>query len=230
MDSAVNDAMVRPRCRTRALVPEQRDRACRPWRVGQLPMLAHVRRESRLRSLEHAAARDKWIGCGLISLSSSGPCQAAGGAPVEPCTHGSTIRQPPSAQAVPRSRPCPVSARHGSGAAGARCTTKQRNTHSTESRVIRYRWHPWFDREVWIHRTRVGEALAVARCGHDKPRPWPICHFSHLGPVVLGTSDFPRLSWGDLEWLQRPSSRALRAIDRQSHPYTLRGWQCNAEQ
>lgn len=41
----------------------------------------------------------------------------------------------------------------GFSEAGDGCTSHQRNTHSTESRVVRYRWHPWFDQEVWIHRT-----------------------------------------------------------------------------
>jgi hypothetical protein len=39
--------------------------------------------------------------------------------------------------------------------------------HSTESRFVRYRWHPWFDREVWVHQarrdSRPGEPLV--RCG-----------------------------------------------------------------
>lgn len=39
-----------------------------------------IRMESRLRWFEHEVARVKWIGCGLIFLS-SGPCQAAGGGP-----------------------------------------------------------------------------------------------------------------------------------------------------
>ena len=45
--------------------------------------------------------------------------------------------------------------------AASGCTSHQRNTHSNESRVVRYPWHPWFDQEVWIHRTRAGETLPV---------------------------------------------------------------------
>jgi hypothetical protein len=35
----------------------------------------------------------------------------------------------------------------------------------TESQVVRYRWHPRFEREVWIHCTRVREGIGVVRCG-----------------------------------------------------------------
>src|SRR6516165_3930756 len=40
-------------------------------------------------------------------------------------------------------------------------TSRQRNTHSTESREVRYSWHPWHDRMVTTHRsfTRNGRAL-----------------------------------------------------------------------
>ena len=59
---------------------------------------------------------------------------------------------------------CPCPARDASGC-GDR--TQQRNTHSTESRVVRYRWHPWFGQEVWLHQVRRGQPSAgpVLRCG-----------------------------------------------------------------
>src|SRR5467141_845787 len=38
------------------------------------------------------------------------------------------------------------------------------NTHSTESREIRYPWHPWCGRSVWIHRKVVKGGRAVYRC------------------------------------------------------------------
>ena len=41
------------------------------------------------------------------------------------------------------------------------CTTRQHKTHITESRVILYRWHPWYQRTVQIVRghSRGGEAV-----------------------------------------------------------------------
>src|SRR5262245_9711764 len=32
-----------------------------------------------------------------------------------------------------------------------RCTRSQSNTHSIESEEVRYPWHPWYGRRVWIH-------------------------------------------------------------------------------
>jgi len=55
----------------------------------------------------------------------------------------------------------------GPNASGGNCRTQQRNTHSTESRVVRYRWHPWFGREVWVHQARQSPRPCgpVVRCG-----------------------------------------------------------------
>ena len=55
-------------------------------------------------------------------------------------------------------RACPSPDRDGFGPRG---TSPQRNTHSNESREVRYPWHPWHDRVVTIHRsfTRNGRAL-----------------------------------------------------------------------
>jgi hypothetical protein len=48
-----------------------------------------------------------------------------------------------------------------------RCTSRQRNTHSTEPRQVRYPWHPWFGRSVTVYEalTKVGQA--ICRCGFD---------------------------------------------------------------
>ncbi len=44
------------------------------------------------------------------------------------------------------------------------CTNQQRNTLSTESREVRYRWHPWFGRTVWVHATRISQGQGFVRC------------------------------------------------------------------
>jgi hypothetical protein len=48
-----------------------------------------------------------------------------------------------------------------------RDTSRQRNTHSTESRQVRYPWHPWFGRAVTVSEapTRCGQR--VCQCGFD---------------------------------------------------------------
>src|SRR6266403_2489999 len=47
-------------------------------------------------------------------------------------------------------------------------TSRQSNTHSTESREIRYPWHPWYGRPVWIHGVLVKSGQAVYRCSLEQ--------------------------------------------------------------
>jgi hypothetical protein len=49
-----------------------------------------------------------------------------------------------------------------------RGTSRQSNTHSTESREIRYPWHPWYGRPVWIHGAFVKGGQAVYRCSLEQ--------------------------------------------------------------
>jgi hypothetical protein len=49
--------------------------------------------------------------------------------------------------------------------AGVRdCTSRQSNTHSTEKRQVRYRWHPWFGRFVGIEETIEKRTQSIFRC------------------------------------------------------------------
>jgi hypothetical protein len=54
------------------------------------------------------------------------------------------------------------------GACGRRGTTRQLNTHITESREVCYPWHPWYVRSVWIYETLVKNGQAVFRCGIEE--------------------------------------------------------------
>jgi hypothetical protein len=53
-------------------------------------------------------------------------------------------------------------------------TSRQSNTHSTESREIRYPWHPWYGRPVWIHRAFVKAGQAVYRCSLEQNLEGPL--------------------------------------------------------
>ena len=46
-------------------------------------------------------------------------------------------------------------------------TTHQHNTHSTDSREVCYRWHPWYGRTVWIYEKRSVRGQTAVRCGLD---------------------------------------------------------------
>ena len=50
------------------------------------------------------------------------------------------------------------------------CTSRQRNTHSTESRDVRYPWHPWFGRSVTVYEALTKGGHAISRCGFDDQR------------------------------------------------------------
>src|SRR6267142_6478196 len=65
-------------------------------------------------------------------------------------------------EAVPSEGSAHLSPRKG--ACDSARTSGQSNTHSTESREIRYPWHPWCGRSVWIHRKVVKGGRAVYRC------------------------------------------------------------------
>jgi hypothetical protein len=43
-------------------------------------------------------------------------------------------------------------------------TSRQSNTHSIESRVVRYPWHPWHGRTVWIYQSLKKQGEGILRC------------------------------------------------------------------
>jgi hypothetical protein len=49
-------------------------------------------------------------------------------------------------------------------------TTRQRNTHNTESREVRYPWHPWFGRMVTVYEAVTKGGHSLCRCGVDDQR------------------------------------------------------------
>jgi len=60
---------------------------------------------------------------------------------------------------------CPSPVRDESG---LRCTSRQRNIHSIESREVRYPWHPWHDRVVAIHQSFTRNGRALFRCSIEE--------------------------------------------------------------
>ncbi len=102
----------------------------------------------------------------------------------------------PKADAAMRSTPRPEFELDGSSAAGGCCTSQQRNTHSTESREVRYRWHPWFGLVVWVHLTRVSQAQDVVRCALTpelgaRATEIPLWMFDAAACVLMNLADEP---------------------------------------
>lgn len=52
--------------------------------------------------------------------------------------------------------------------AGARyCTSRQRNTHSTQSKEVCYPWHPWYGQRTFVHESVVKSDKAIFRCSAE---------------------------------------------------------------
>jgi len=58
---------------------------------------------------------------------------------------------------------------------GSDCTSRQLNTHITESRVVLYPWHPWHGRTVSVFNTVAKNGDEVFRCGLESMETaWPL--------------------------------------------------------
>jgi hypothetical protein len=71
---------------------------------------------------------------------------------------------------LPAVRRPPDSRNRWSNGGAAGYTSRQRNTHSTESREVRYPWHPWFGRSVTVYEALSKSGHRVCRCGFDDQR------------------------------------------------------------
>jgi hypothetical protein len=53
---------------------------------------------------------------------------------------------------------------------GASYTTRPHDTHSTDSREMRYPWHPWYGHPIWIRRFYARGGLPVFQCSLIVPQ------------------------------------------------------------
>jgi len=60
-----------------------------------------------------------------------------------------------------------VSCSKGRCAVDGGCTTRQHKTHSSDCRELRYPWHPWHGRRVWISRSSARGGSPVFQCSLD---------------------------------------------------------------
>src|SRR5215470_8739189 len=58
--------------------------------------------------------------------------------------------------------PANLSSTRGEAATGD--TSRQSNTHSIESREVRYPWHPWHGHTVWIYQSLRKHGEGILRC------------------------------------------------------------------
>src|ERR1700730_553149 len=91
------------------------------------------------------------------------PVVRSGGAVHRPATPPRRTPLPGAESLVAAVNPSPTKDVFSNGV-----TNGQSNTHSTESQEIRYPWHLWCGRSVWIHRRVVKGGRALYRCSLEQ--------------------------------------------------------------
>lgn len=99
-----------------------------------------------------------------------------------------------------------------------RCTTRRHDTHITEPRELRYTWHPWHGRQVWIRRFSARGGCPVFQCSLEPScgKRWleiPQWMFDQAVVCRIRLVSFPIASWealSELRELITGSSRAGR--------------------
>ena len=74
----------------------------------------------------------------------------------------------------------------GSSEGGLDCTTEGSNTHKTETREVRYPWHPWYGQSVSVRGIRNRHGLKVFFCVLDEEHEFPVLEVPEwmFDPVV----------------------------------------------
>ena len=113
-----------------------------------------------------------------------------------------------------------------SRAAGRSCTSRQRNTHSTELRQVRYPWHPWFGQSVTVYEALAKGGSRICRCGFDDERndrslEVPAWMFEPAACDRLRLADVPIVDCQALIELKAVLQGALRADVLQAQHQSL---------
>lgn len=130
--------------------------------------------------------------------------------------------RPSESPAVVR-RPSAIRNREPSAVASD-CTSRQRNTHSTEARAVHYPWHPWQGRTVVVYEAVTKGGSTVCRCGfderrHDRSLEVPAWMFEPAACDHLRLTDTPAVDCRALADLTRLLQPALRAdVLQAQHP------------
>ena len=111
-------------------------------------------------------------------------------------------------QDAPRS-PCPAAYSRAPSGVSVCCTTDALNTHKTETREVRYPWHPWYGRQVAVRGVRNRHGVKVLFCTVDDVHEFPVLEVSEwmFDPVVCGRLERAEGARADVGAL-----RALQAL------------------
>ncbi len=104
--------------------------------------------------------------------------------------------------------------------------SRQRNTHITESREVRYRWHPWFGRVATVYEALSKGGHPVCRCGFDDQRndrclEVPAWMFDPASCDPLRLTTTPIVDCRALLELKTVLQTARRAAESQAQPHVV---------
>jgi hypothetical protein len=140
-----------------------------------------------------------------------------------------TCRDLPAAGIPPQVQESPVRGSNG-GALG--CTTEGSNTHKTETREVRYAWHPWHQRRVLVRGARKRYGATVLQCTleeHEFPvLELPEWMFDLSVCSYLNIAMAARVDCGSLRALKTLLESFVRAdvqavVEAQHHPFPSGG-------
>jgi hypothetical protein len=119
------------------------------------------------------------------------------------------------------------------GEAAGGCTTEGFNTHKTEIREVRYRWHPWQGQQVAVRGVRIRSGLKVLSCTVDDDGGFPVLEIPEwmFDAVVcdrLERAEAARVDIGALRGLRvlldsiKPTAKEV-VLEDQHHSRVQRG-------
>jgi hypothetical protein len=113
------------------------------------------------------------------------------------------------------SRSLPVSDNPTRNGGGSGCTNRSDKTHITETRVVHYRWHPWYGRTVHVFKEIDKNNSTFFRCALEpartaRPLEVPKWMFDTAVCARCSLQDSPTVPWGTLRQL----AELLRATGR----------------
>ena len=120
----------------------------------------------------------------------------------------------------------------GSNGGALGCTTEGSNTHKTDTREVRYAWHPWYQRRVLVHGIRKRTGAIVLQCTLEE-REFPVLELPEW-MFDLGTCSYlniaaaARVNCGSLRALKTLLESVVRAdaqavVEAQHHPFPSGG-------
>jgi hypothetical protein len=102
------------------------------------------------------------------------------------------------------------------------CTSRRQHAHIIESRVVLYRWHPWYQQTVYVYGKSARGEQAVLRCA---PEQADVARALEIPQWMFDATTCAHISLGDLPSVSvdalRDVSRLMRAAQQPVMPPVL---------